>query len=390
MGVSPMHKQTELAQIGNRKDHETGAVNFPVYHSTAYQHPGLGRSTGYDYTRTANPTRSVLEDAIARLEEGEAGFACSSGMAAIQTVMGLFSQGDHLIVSLDLYGGTYRLFEKVLTRYGLSFTYVDLRDLDAIREAATHRTRGIFIESPTNPLMRVTDLAAICRLAREHDWLSIIDNTFMTPYFQRPLQLGADVVIHSATKYLGGHNDVLAGLIVTATKKLSEQVADLHNALGATLGPQDAWLLMRGLKTLALRMEKHQENALALCRFLENHPGVEKVFYPSLFPREREVQERQATGSGGMLSFRVKDEEMVETFLSSLQVIAFAESLGGVESLITYPVTQTHADIPEEIRNRVGVCPRLLRMSVGIEHADDLIADLAWALDRSQVTGSMN
>ncbi|PTX64819.1 cystathionine gamma-synthase [Melghirimyces profundicolus] len=381
-----MHKETQLVQIGKNKDRGTGAISYPVYHSTAYQHPGLGESTGFDYSRTANPTRTVLEEAIARLEEGDAGFACCSGMAAIQTVMGLFSRGDHLIVSLDLYGGTYRLFEEVLTRYGLSFSYADLRDPEAVERAATSRTRGIFIESPTNPLMRVTDLAVICGMARKHGWLSIVDNTFMTPFFQQPLALGADVVVHSATKYLGGHNDVLAGLIVTGTRDLSERVADLHNAVGTVLGPQDSWLLMRGMKTLALRMEKHQKNALALARFLDDHPGVEAVFYPTLSPKDREVQDRQAYGYGGMLSFRVKDAEMVAPFLSSLRLISFAESLGGVETLVTYPVTQTHADIPESIRKRVGVCDRLLRVSVGIEHADDLIEDLSRALDRARVT----
>ncbi|SMO50848.1 aminotransferase class I/II-fold pyridoxal phosphate-dependent enzyme [Melghirimyces algeriensis] len=378
-----MHKQTEWVQIGKNRDPETGAVSFPVYHSTVYQHPGAGESTGFDYARTKNPTRSVLEEAIARLERGVAGFACSSGMAAIQTAMGLFSQGDHLIVSLDLYGGTYRLFEEVLSRYGLSFSYVDFQDPKAVERAATSRTKGIFIETPTNPLMQVTDLSKICHIARKNGWISLVDNTFMTPYFQQPLLLGADVVIHSATKYLGGHNDVLAGLIVTGERDLAEKVASLHNGIGAVLGPQDSWLLIRGMKTLALRMEKHQENAGRIVQYLKQHPGVEEVFYPSLLPQSRKIQDVQASGYGGMLSFRVKKAEMVNPFLSSLQLISYAESLGGVESLLTHPATQTHAEIPEEIRKRVGVCDRLLRMSVGIEHPEDLIHDLAQALDRS-------
>ncbi|WP_309863830.1 aminotransferase class I/II-fold pyridoxal phosphate-dependent enzyme [Desmospora profundinema] len=381
-----MRTETLLAQIGNGREPRTGAISFPVYNSTAYQHPALGESTGYDYTRTANPTRTILEEAIAELEGGDAGFAASSGMAAIQTVMSLFSQGDHLIVSLDLYGGTYRLFEEVWTRYGLSFSYVDLRDEEAVKAAATPRTRGIFIESPTNPLMRVTDIQAICELAKKRGWLSIVDNTFMTPYCQRPLELGADVVLHSGTKYLGGHNDVLAGLIVTRGEELSTQVGTLHNAIGAVLSPQDCWLLMRGMKTLALRMEKHQENAMALAQFLGNHPAVDGVFYPSLQEKERRVQEKQSDGFGGMLSFRICEAEWVPVFLQSLQVLSFAESLGGVESLVTYPATQTHADIPESVRLKVGVCDRLLRVSVGIEHLDDLTGDLSQALDQARCT----
>lgn len=376
-----MHKETILAQIGNQQERETGAISFPVYHSTAYRHPGPGRSTGFDYTRTTNPTRSVLEEAIAELEGGDAGFACSSGMAAVQTVMGLFSPGDHLIVSLDLYGGTYRLLERVWRHLGLSFSYVDLRDLQAVEAAVTPQTRGIFIETPTNPLMRVTDLAALCQMAQDQGWLSIVDNTFMTPYGQQPLLKGADVVVHSATKYLGGHNDVLAGLIVTASPELSGRVYELMNTLGAVLGPQEAWLLMRGMKTLALRMEKHQENALAVAQYLSTHPAVDRVYYPAFSPQEQQVQEKQATGYGGMLSFRVQQQEMVSPFLSHLELVAYAESLGGVESLITYPITQTHADLPEEMRKRTGVCDRLLRMSVGIEHLEDLIGDLSHALN---------
>ncbi|SDW99009.1 cystathionine gamma-synthase [Marininema mesophilum] len=355
-----------------------------IHRVRLYTHPALGESTGYDYTRTGNPTRQALEEAIADLEGGQRGFACSSGMAAIQTIMGLFSQGDHLIVSLDLYGGTYRLFEEILTRYGITFSYVDLRDLEAIRNASRPETQGVFIESPTNPLMRVTDIRAVCLLAQEKGWLAIVDSTFMTPWFQRPLELGADLVVHSGTKYLGGHNDVLAGLIVTRGEELSERVFTLHNSMGAVLSPQDSWLLMRGMKTLALRMEKHQENAIVLTQFLSGHPAVESVFYPTTLADDRQVQESQASGYGGMLSFRVKDPKWVPAFLSSLKLISFAESLGGVESLLTYPWTQTHADIPEHIRRQVGVCDKLLRLSVGIENLDDLIDDLSQALDEAR------
>lgn len=376
-----MHIETQLAQIGTGKDKVTGAVNFPIYPATAYRHPAPGESTGFDYTRTANPTRSVLEEAIAIIEKGDGGFACSSGMAAIQTIMGLFSQGDHLIVSLDLYGGTYRLFEQVLSRYGLTFSYVDLREPHLAEEAVQTNTKAILVETPTNPLMQVTDIAAIVDIAKRHKLLTIVDNTFMTPYYQRPLELGADLVFHSATKYLGGHNDVLAGLIVTKGQELTEKIRFLLNTIGAVLGPQDCWLLIRGMKTLAVRMERHQENALKIAYFLKTHPAVTEVFYPGLDEHENyEVQRRQATGFSGMVSFRVKSASQVPAFLRHLQLISFTESLGGVETLCTYPATQTHADIPVEVREKVGVCDRLLRLSVGIENANDLIADLDAAL----------
>nr|WP_232330948.1 MULTISPECIES: aminotransferase class I/II-fold pyridoxal phosphate-dependent enzyme [unclassified Thermoactinomyces] len=375
--------ETRLAQIGNKKEKKTGAVNFPVYFSTAYEHISLGVSTGYDYSRTANPTRDVLEEAISQLEGGNGGFACSSGMAAIHTLMGLFSAGDHFVVSLDLYGGTYRLFEEVLTRFGLSFTYVDLRRSDDVKRAIGPNTKAVFIESPTNPLMHVTDLKQIAQIAKQAGCYTIVDNTFMTPYFQRPLELGADIVVHSATKYLGGHNDVLAGLIVVKGDELAERLRFIQNSIGAALGPLDTWLLMRGMKTLALRMEKHQENALAIAEYLKQHPLVDEVFYPSLNPESKAILDEQADGYGGMISFRVRNSGMIASILENLNVITFAESLGGVESLITYPARQTHADVPAEIRESIGVCDRLLRLSVGIEHKEDLIADLDQALKKA-------
>jgi cystathionine gamma-synthase len=388
-----MHVETKLVQIGVGRETTTGAVSFPVHHSTTYRHPTtdhqsiLGQSTEFDYSRTANPTRQVLEEAIAEIEGGDAGFAFASGMAAIQTLMCLFSQGDHFVVSLDLYGGTYRLFEQVLARYGLTFDYVDLRDLEAVQAALRPETKAIFVETPSNPMMQVSDIAAVAEIARSRGLLTIVDNTFMTPYFQRPLELGADIVIHSATKYLGGHNDVLAGLIVTKGQLLSEKMAFLHNSIGAVLGPQDSWLLIRGMKTLALRMERHQENAFKIARFLQTHPAVTEVFYPGLPEHEAyEVQQRQASGFSGMLSFRVRHASQVPVFLSALRIISYATSLGGVESLCTYPVIRSHSEIPQEIREKVGVCDRLLRLSVGVEHADDLIADLRQALDASLET----
>lgn len=377
--------ESRLAQIGSIEEPVTGAVSFPVYQSTAFRHPKLGQSTGFDYARTKSPTRKVLEEAIAQLESGDAGFACSSGMAALQTIFALFSQGDHLIVSLDLYGGTYRLLEKIMSRFGVTATYVDTNDLDALESSYTANTKGVLIETPTNPLMMITDLELVCGWAKKKGILTIVDNTLLTPFFQRPIELGADIIIHSATKYLGGHNDVLAGLIVTKGKELSEQMAFLHNSIGAVLGPQDSWLLMRGMKTLAIRMERHQHNATQIANFLLQHPQVESVYYPALESHPGyEIQKKQSSGNTGIFSFKMKDARYIEPILRHIRLIAFAESLGGVESLMTYPAVQTHADIPEEIRRQVGVDDRLLRYSVGIEHVDDLIADLSRAIDLAQ------
>jgi cystathionine gamma-synthase len=377
-----MKIESHLAQIGSQADPDTGAVSYPIYQATAFRHPKLGQSTGFDYARTKSPTRTILEQAIAQLESGDAGFACSSGMAALQTVFAMFSQGDHLIVSLDLYGGTYRLLEKIMSRFGVTASYVDTNDLDALEAASQPNTKGIVIETPTNPLMMVTDLALVCTWARKKGMVSIVDNTLLTPFLQRPIELGADIIIHSATKYLGGHNDVLAGLIVTKGKELSEQMAILHNSIGAVLGPQDSWLLMRGMKTLALRMQRHEYNATAMAKFLQSHPLIAEVFYPGLVSHPGyAVQKKQSSGNTGIFSFKVKDAALVEPILRHIQLIAFAESLGGVESLMTYPAVQTHADIPLEIREQVGVDDRLLRFSVGIEHIDDLIEDLGRALD---------
>ena len=377
--------ESRLAQIGSLEDPATGAINYPIYQSTAFRHPRLGQSTGFDYIRTKNPTRSVLENASAELESGDAAFACSSGMAALQTVFALFSQGDHLIVSLDLYGGTYRLLERILSRFGITASYVDTNDLDALEEQRLPNTKAVFIETPTNPLMMITDIAAVCTWASQHKLLTIVDNTLLTPFFQRPLELGADIVVHSATKYLGGHNDVLAGLIVTKGEDLSAEMAILHNSIGAVLSPSDSYQLMRGMKTLALRMERHQSNSLALAYFLKDHAAIAEVFHPGLPDHPGfDIQNRQSSGNTGIFSFKVKDARYVEPLLRHIRLIAFAESLGGVESLMTYPAIQTHADIPAEIRDAVGVDDRLLRFSVGIEHENDLIADLGNALEAAR------
>jgi cystathionine gamma-synthase len=312
-------------------------------------------------------------------------------MAALQVVFSLFSQGDHLIVSLDLYGGTYRLLERIMSRFGVTASYVDTNDIDAISELVTPSTKAILIETPTNPLMMITDIERVSAWAKSKGLLTIVDNTLLTPFFQRPLELGADIVVHSATKYLGGHNDVLAGLIVTKGQELSEQIGFLHNSMGVVLGAQDSWLLMRGMKTLALRMERHQYNATRIAEYLLGHEAIEEVYYPAL-PQHpgHEIQNRQSSGNTGIFSFKVKDARYVEPILRSIKLIAFAESLGGVESLMTYPAVQTHADIPLEIRQKIGVDERLLRFSVGIEHVDDLIADLSQALEaaKSEIEGA--
>jgi cystathionine gamma-synthase len=356
---------TKLAQIGNRSEETTGTVNVPIYLSTAYRHAGIGQSTGFDYTRTGNPTRQTLEKAIADLESGDQGYACSSGMAAIFTILSLFQSGDEWIVSKDLYGGTYRLLEEGFQKWGLRCRYTNTSNVQNIENEITPQTKAIFLETPTNPLMEKTDISEAARIAKKHNVLLIVDNTFYTPLLQQPIKLGADIVIHSATKYLGGHNDVLAGLIVAKGTDLCESLAKFHNAAGAVLSPFDSWLLMRGMKTLSLRMERHEKNAKEIVQFLEEHEGITEVLYP---------------GQGGMVSFRILSEAWVNPFLQNLKLISFAESLGGVESFITYPATQTHADIPEEIRNETGVDNRLLRFSVGIEDIQDLINDLTQAL----------
>ncbi|MGP7815875.1 methionine biosynthesis PLP-dependent protein [Niallia sp. 01092] len=362
--------ETKLAQIGNRSDNATGTINPPIYLSTAYRHTGIGESTGYDYIRTGNPTRELLENVIADLEEGDRGYACSSGMAAIQTVLALFQSGDEWILSKDLYGGTYRLLEQGFKKWGLRCSYVNTSNSEEIRVQINANTKAIFIETPTNPLMEETDIAEVAKIAKENNILLIVDNTFYTPIIQQPILLGADIVIHSATKYLGGHNDVLAGLIVAKGKELSDELAMHHNAAGGVLSPFDSWLLMRGMKTLPLRMAKHEENAHALVSYLKEQENVIDVLYP---------------GRGGMISFRVIDEKLVNPFLQNLQLISFAESLGGPESFITYPATQTHADIPEDIRIATGVCNKLLRFSVGIENVEDLIKDLDKAFTLAKV-----
>lgn len=357
--------ETKLVQLGNLSDPKTGAVNPPIYMSTAYKHAGIGQSTGYDYTRTKNPTREILEKGIAELELGDAGFACSSGMAAVQLVLSLFKPGDEIIVPDDIYGGTYRLLKTFSETYNIKPIYFSSeKDVEGL---ITEHTKAIFLETPTNPLMLEFDLDFFAEIANKHNILFIVDNTFYTPYFQRPIEHRADIVLHSATKYIAGHNDVLAGLVVAKGQELCEKLAFAHNGMGLVLSPMDSWLVIRGLKTMHLRLKQHDANAKKVTAYLESEALVTDVLY---------------TGKGGMLSFRVKYPEMVNPFLQNMQLITFAESLGGVESFITYPATQTHADIPYEERVARGVDDRLLRFSVGVEEADDIIADLKQVFDQ--------
>jgi len=386
-----MNIATQAAQIGLEWDTRTGAVTVPIYQTATFRHPGLGQSTGYDYSRSGNPTRQALEEGIARLEGGARGFAYASGMAAIANLLLLFKKGDHLVVTEDLYGGTCRLFDQIFTQYELSFTYVDTSDLEAVRRAIRSETRALFVESLTNPLLKVANLAALSALCRERGLLHIVDNTFLTPYLLRPFDLGADITVYSATKYLAGHNDTISGLVAVKDPQLAERVYFLQNSVGAVLGPQDSWLTIRGMKTLSVRLDRQQENAARVAQWLAAHPRVRKVYYPGLPDHPgHELLAHQARGFGAMVAFEVEEHGLVERLLLKTKVISFAESLGGVETLITFPQVQTHADIPVELRRRLGINDVLLRLSVGIEDADDLIDDLAQAFeggDRGPGTG---
>ncbi|MDR1589492.1 MAG: PLP-dependent aspartate aminotransferase family protein [Oscillospiraceae bacterium] len=360
----------------------TGAVSVPIFQSATFAHPGVNRSTGYDYSRTQNPTREYLEAAIARLEGGSDALAFSSGMAAVALVMELFSPGDHIIASDDLYGGSIRLFANPSAARGLKFTYSDAYDAASLASALTPATKALFIETPSNPMMHVVDIAAAAEFASAHGLLLVVDNTFMTPYFQRPLELGADIVIHSGTKYLCGHNDTLCGFAVVKDAGLSERLRFLFKTIGPCLAPFDSWLLIRSLKTLALRMEAQQSNARELAEWLLTQPKIKAVHYPGLPEHPQyDISRRQASGFGAMLSFSADTPETAVGILERVRLILYAESLGGVESLITYPMLQTHADIPEAEREAKGIDGCLLRLSVGIESPDDLIADLDHAIN---------
>ena len=376
-----MNISTQAVQIGLEWDTRTGSVSVPIYQTATFRHPGLGQSTGFDYSRSGNPTRQSLEDGIARLDGGARGFAYSSGMAAIANLLLLFKSGDHIVVTEDLYGGTCRLFDKVFNQFGLTFTYVDTSDCAKVRAAIRPETRALFVESLTNPLLKFADLPALSSHCREQGLLLIVDNTFLTPYLLRPLELGADITVYSASKYLAGHNDTIAGLVVVKEPQLAEQVYFHQNSVGGVLGPQDSWLVIRGMKTLGVRLDRQQENALKIARWLKSHPAVAKVYYPGLDEHpNHDLMKRDSRGFGAMIAFEVARPDLVEQILLKTRLISFAESLGGVETLMTFPEVQTHADIPPELRASLGINNVLLRLSVGIEDGDDLIEDLRQAL----------
>lgn len=376
-----MEISTKIVHCGVGSDPRTGAISTPIYQNATFRHPALGESTGYDYSRSQNPTRETVESALAELEGGAAGFAFASGMAAVTAVLFLYKPGSHIIVTEDCYGGTYRVLAQIFANLGLAVSFVDSSNLDEVGQAIQTNTAAILIETPTNPLMKVADIKAIACMAQQRGIHTIVDNTFLTPYFQQPLSLGADLVLHSGTKYLSGHNDTVCGVVVAGSKELGERVKFVQNSTGSILGPQDSWLLLRGLKTLALRMEKHSANAYQIAEWLQTQPNVKQVYYPGLDGHPgKAVQDAQATGYGGMLSFEVATPSLVPKILAGVRLIQFAESLGGVESLITFPAVQTHADVPPEVRARLGVSDCLLRLSVGIEDAGDLMEDLAQAL----------
>ena len=353
-----------------------GAVSFPIYQTSTYVHAGVGGSTGFDYSRLQNPTREQVEQVVARLENGIDALAYTTGMAAVAAVMELFQPGDHLIVDEDLYGGSIRLFQNVSVKNGIEFTRINF-SAEHVEDYIKENTKGIFLETPTNPMMNVTDIEAVSKVAKAHKLIFIVDNTFLSPYFQNPLDLGADVVVHSGTKFLGGHNDTLAGFLVTNRQEISDRLRFLIKTTGAGLAPFDCWLILRGIKTLAVRMERAQENAFALAEWLQKQPQVTKVLYPGLTTHPGyEIMKKQARGFGSMLTFEVESEEFALEILNEVRLIHFAESLGGTETLITYPVTQTHADVPKEQREHNGITTRVLRLSVGIEAVQDLTGEL--------------
>lgn len=375
-----MKFETKLIHGGQSEDQATGAVSIPVYRSSTFHQYELGGNPKWEYSRTGNPTRAALEALIADLESGVAGFAFASGSAAIHATFSMYSAHDHFIVGSDVYGGTFRLINKVLKRFGLEFTVVDMQDLAAVENAIQDNTVAIYFETPTNPLLQI---AAITKIAKKHKLKTIVDNTFATPYNQRPLELGADIVVHSATKYLGGHSDVVAGLAVTSDAGIAEKLAFLQNSIGSTLGPDDSWLIQRGIKTLGARMRVHHANTKAIIEFLENDTRVARILYPGLpdFPGY-EVAKKQMDHFGAMISFELQEGLDTKKFVESLKVISLAESLGGIESLIEVPSVMTHGSIPREIRLENGIKDELIRLSVGIEDEEDLINDLKQALDK--------
>ncbi len=378
-----MRFETEVIHFGRGPDPTTGALVTPIYQTSTFVFEDVGKTKGYDYSRTANPTRKVLEDTIAHLEGGKAGFAFATGMAAETTIIHLLKEGDHVISGDDVYGGTYRLFADVMKNFGLEFTFLRMDSRQKIEDAIRPNTRMIWMETPSNPLLNIVDIEMVVQIAKKHQALTVLDNTFSTPYFLRPIEYGVDIVVHSTTKYLNGHCDIVGGVVVTATDELAQRVQFLLNALGTCASPFDCWLVLRGIETLPVRMRQHQENAFAIANYLAKHPKAERVFYPRLKSHPgHEIAQRQMKGFGGVVSFEVKGGvEATNAFLKKIKVFALAESLGGVHSLVEHPATMSHASMPAEVRREVGIMDNLIRLSVGLENADDLIEDLGQALE---------
>ncbi len=375
---------TMLIHGGISIDERTGAVNIPIYQTSTYKQDGLGKMRGYEYSRTGNPTREALEALIADLEGGTAGFAFGSGMAATTAVLSLFKTGDKILISSNVYGGTFRVLDKVFNSFGIGYGIVDTSDIGAFKAAITPEVKAVMIESPANPLMTITDIRAVSEAAHSKGLTVIVDNTFMTPYLQKPLELGADIVVHSATKYLGGHSDLVAGLAVVKDKERAERIAFIQNATGGVLGPFDSFLLIKGIKTLGVRMDRHVENAGYIAEKLKENKAVKRIYYPGLKEDPGyEVSCKQARAAGAMISFELNEGYDINVFLESLELVMLAESLGGVESLICHPSTMTHASIPEDIRRKVGITDGLLRLSVGIEDKADILADIENAIKKA-------
>lgn len=380
-----MKIESLLIHGGIDGDEKTGAVNVPIYQTSTYKQPSFGVNKGYEYSRTGNPTREALEKLVSDLEEGYAGFGFASGMAATTAVLSLFKSGDTIVISNNVYGGTFRVLDKVFNHFEIKYKLVDTSNLEEVKNSIDDTVKAIFIESPTNPLMDITDIEAISNIAKEKGIYTIVDNTFMTPYLQKPIKLGADIVIHSATKYIGGHSDTVAGVVVVNSKDLAERLHFIQNSTGGVLSPFDSFMLIKGLKTLAVRMDRHNENAKRIAEFLRSRKEVEKVYYPGFKDHPGyEIQTKQAKGYGGMISFVIKEGYDYKKFFESLKIITFAESLGGVESLTCHPASMTHAAIPYEIRQKVGIVDNLIRLSIGIENIEDLINDIENALKESK------
>ncbi|CAM3376800.1 MULTISPECIES: trans-sulfuration enzyme family protein [Paenibacillus] len=377
--------ETKLLHFGGEIDRATGASSVPIYQASTFHHEDIYQPPLHDYSRSGNPTRQALEDYIALLEGGVRGFAYASGMAAISSSFMLLSAGDHMIVTEDVYGGTYRLLTSILNRMGIESTFVDMTDLDQVKAALKPNTKAVYMETPSNPTLNITDIGAVTDWAKEHDLLTLLDNTFMTPYYQRPIEFGVDIVIHSATKFLGGHSDVLAGLAVARTEELAGRLKQLQNGLGTVLGVQDSWLLMRGMKTLGARMAHSEESAAKLAAWLQGRSDIERVYYPGLLNHPgREIHEKQSSGYGAVISFDVGSGERAKQVLNQVKLPLVAVSLGAVESILSYPAMMSHAAMGEQVRHERGITDGLLRFSVGLEDVDDLIADLDQALAGSR------